>query len=197
MAVKNLSNSSILQPASVNSMLGDYESNYFHHLETVRLGSAASSVTFSNLSQYSDFQHLQLRIVGSTSVDTNLRFRLNEDTGSNYAFHTFYSSGSGGPFAGSVTSTNGGYFGYSKSTAPNAAQFVSVIDFLDAFDTAKNKVARVLYGNRHSGSDPLFMLNSSLWMNNSAINSISFYNEGGGTIREGSRLSLYGIGVRS
>lgn len=197
MAVKSLSNSSILQPFQTNSMLGDYESNYFHHLETVRLGGSASSITFSNLARYSDYQHLQLRISGFTSVDTNVRFQLNADTANNYAFHNLYGSGSGSAISGQVTGTNGGYVGYSKLTAANGNYFAAIVDLLDSFDASKYKTARVLYGNRHTSTDPLIMLNSSHWRNTNAINEIKFYNESGGTINTGSRFSLYGIKARS
>lgn len=195
MAVKSLAQSSILQSTNVNSMLGIYESNYFHHLETVRLGGPASSISLTGLSQYSDYQHLQLRIVGGTSVDTNLRFRLNGDTGNNYAFHTFYGSGSGSPISGSLTSTNGAYIGYSKLTAVNGVQFGAVVDILDAFEVGKNKSFRSAYGNRHTSTDPLVMSNSSVWLNTAAINTILIYGEAGGNFLSGSRVSLYGFKV--
>jgi hypothetical protein len=196
MAVKSLAQSSILQPSGVNSLLGDYESNYFHHLETVRLGGSAASVTFSNLAQYSDYQHLQIRMVGVTSADSNVRFRLNGDTGNNYAFHNLYGSGSGTPISGAVTSTNGGYLGYSKLTATNSICFGAVLDLLDAYETNKYKTGRCSYGNRHSSTDPLVMLNSSLWQSTNALTQISFYPESG-TLNAGSRFSLYGLKARS
>ena len=120
----------------------------FDLLETQVLGTAAASVTFSSLSSYSSYQHLQLRIVGVTSVDTDIRFRINGDTGNNYAFHTLYGTGSS-VVSGAVTSTNGGYVGYSKLTAANGNLFGAVVDFLYAFETTKNKTARSFYGNRH------------------------------------------------
>jgi hypothetical protein len=132
-----------------------------------------------------------LRIVGVTSVDTDIRFRINGDTGNNYAFHTLYGTGSS-VVSGAVTSTNGGYVGYSKLTAASGNQFGAVVDFLDAFETTKNKTARSFYGNRHSSSDPLVMLNSAAWFNTAAISSLVFYGASG-NINATSRFSLYGI----
>jgi hypothetical protein len=163
-------------------------------LETVTLTSAQASVEFANLNtKYgSTYQHLQVRMVGVTSADTNLRFRLNGDSGNNYAFHTLYGSGSGSAISGSVTSTNGGYFGYSKLTAASGNQFGAVLDFLDAFETTKNKTAKSFYGNRHTSTDPLIMLNSAVWFNTSAITSLLFYCESG-NINATSRISIYGL----
>jgi len=165
----------------------------FDLLETQILSSDVASVTFSSLSGYaSSYQHLQLRAVGVTSTDTDIRFRLNGDSGNNYAFHTLYGPGSGGAISGAVTSTNGGYFGYSKLTAANGNQFGLVADFLDPFETTKNKIARVLYGNKHTSTDPLMMLNSAAWFNIAAISSLVIYGVSG-NINATSRFSLYGM----
>lgn len=162
-------------------------------LETQVLGSNQSSVTFSGLAAYaSQYRHLQVRISATTSVNTDVRYQLNGDTGNNYAFHALYGTGSS-VISGAVTSTNGGYVGFSKLTAASGNQYAAIVDFLDAWQTTKNKVARSFFGNRHSDSDPLIMLNSALWQNTSAITSISFYNAAGGTINATSRFSLYGV----
>jgi hypothetical protein len=162
-------------------------------IETQILGSNVSSVTFSSLSAYaSTYQHLQVRIVGVTSADSNVRFQLNADTGNNYAFHNLYGSGSGSATTGAITSTNGGYIGYSKLTTASGNQFGAVLDLLDAFETTKYKTARCFYGNRHTSTDPLVMLNSSLWQNTNALTEIKFYAESG-NINATSRFSLYGL----
>jgi len=64
----------------------------YEWIETVSVGTAVSSVSFSNLnSTYgTTYQHLQLRAAYRTSSVvgfTDMRLRFNSDTGSNYSFH--------------------------------------------------------------------------------------------------------------
>lgn len=203
MAVKSLSHSSILQPATTNSMLGDYESNYFHHLETVRLGSAASSVTFSNLAQYSDYQHLQIRMLvrsshGGTDIDESI-VRFNGDTGSNYALHQIY--GTEGIAVTSTGQTSVSYMNpFICSKSENASTFGGVVmDILDPFETNKNKTVRALSGYYTSSASyrNLITLRSGFWNNTAAVNSIYIAPIQGPNWVAGSRFSLYGIKARS
>ena len=73
--------------------VGDYEL-----IETTILGSAASSVTFSSLDTYaSTYKHLQIRAVVRASAAgdrVNGSWRMNGDTGSNYAAHHLLGTGS-------------------------------------------------------------------------------------------------------
>jgi hypothetical protein len=165
----------------------------FQLLESTTLTSNQSSVSFTNLaSKYAaTYQHLQLRIVGVTSADADIRYRHNSDTGNNYAFHALYGTGSS-VVSGALTSTNGGYIGFSKLTSASGNQFGAVVDFLDPFETTKNTTSRAFYGNRHTSTDPLIMLNSSFWNNTSAVTSIEIY-MASGTINSTSRFSLYGL----
>jgi hypothetical protein len=198
MAVKSLSHSSILQPATTNSMLGDYESNYFHHLETVRLGGSAASVTFSNLGQYSDYQHLQLRMSLRTTRSNTadfIKLTFNADT-TGYARHALYGNGSSVASYGltdiiSTADIPGGTAG--------SGQFGAVVmDILDAYEITKNKVTRALGGA--AGSVNRIQLDSGLWIDTGAISSIKLEsgNAGeGAALASGSRFSLYGIKARS
>ena len=69
----------------------------FDLLETTILSSATSTVTFSNLNTYSDYKHLQFRIVTrATDTGTSTGFldiRLNGVTSSSYARHTLNGRG--------------------------------------------------------------------------------------------------------
>ncbi len=196
MAAKSLKRSTITNFEKYDSLLvgnDPYSPNALDLLETATLTGTQSSVTFNNLSTYANsYQHLQIRIVAVTSAESNIRFQLNADTGNNYAFHNLYGSGSGSTVSGALTSTSGGYVGYSKLTAANGSQFGAIIDLIDAFETTKNKTARCFYGNRHTGTDPLVMISSSLWQNTNALTEVKFYAESG-TINATSRFSLYGI----
>ncbi len=196
MAVKSLAQSSILQPNNVNSMLGSYESNYFHHLETVRLGGSAASVTFSNLAQYADYQHLQIRMVGRTtravSEDGSTSIFLNGDTTSNYRSH--YLVGTGSSVVSYDNGTNMGLGSYPGANA-GASQFLgSVIDILDPFEANKNKTIRVLAGM--PGSFNSVRLNSGVWFNTNALTSIQI-TANLASWAAGTRFSLYGIKARS
>jgi hypothetical protein len=195
MAVKSLAQSSILQPSNVNSMLGSYESNYFHHLETVRLGNNASSITFTNLSQYADYQHLQVRFVGTQvnvgGLDTML-MRVNGDTGSNYSFHYLRNINST-VASGAQASYNYPYIGLmAGKDQPESGALI--IDFVDAFETTKYKTIRSLGGTAISG-DKGVGLYTALWMNTSAVSSITLAGFTG-NLAAGSRFSLYGIKAR-
>ena len=172
-------------------MLAGYESNYFHHLETVRLSSSAASVTFSNLSRYSDFQHLQIRISNkSAGINSQLYLKFNGDSGSNYVIHELLGTGS------NIES----YAGVSQSRIqlvqmpPTTGFTGGVVDILDPFETTKNKTTRMFSGQAEGVFNQI-RLGSGLWLNTSAITSITL--EGGVSISAGSRFSLYGLKARS
>ena len=186
MAVKSLAQSSIRQAPPVNSMLAGYSFQDFHHLETVRLGGPAASITFTNLLQYStEFRHLQVRVaaVGYTTFgDYHLTFN-NDTTATNYYSHALYSTGTGvGVGAAQAPTVN-----YQWFSGDNA----SVIDILDAFDPTKFTTVRALSGNTIAGAGTNF-LGSVLWRSLAPLSSLSYQNvrQNHGT---GSRFSLYGI----
>lgn len=191
MGIKSLSNSSgIVNFQKHQSMLAGVELNKFHHLETVRLGSSAASVTFTNLGQYSDFQHLQIRMVSNGSTLQNQFIQFNGDTGSNYKSHFLYGDGSS---AGSATYSDNSkiYVGNSPNTAN---QFAGVIiDILDPFETTKNTTLRAFYG---STGYNVVQLHSGAWFNTASLNSI-LIDQATGNYSSGSRFSLYGLKARA
>lgn len=195
MAVKSLAQQSLNQSFSTNSMLSGYDSNYFHHLETVRLGGSAASVTFSNLQRYSDYQHLQLRLVTRDTRAASaavLHARFNGDTASNYAVHRLIGTGS------SVTSANlsGNLFwlGLSPSNSGASGNFAATVcDILDPFETNKNTTIRSFNG---FGGSVEFGIFSGAWLNTAAVSSILIFPQSD-NFTSGSRFSLYGIKARS
>ena len=201
MAVKSLSNSSITQPFQTNSMLGDYESNYFHHLETVLLGGNAASVTFSNLGQYSDYQHLQLRVAvrsNNGAVWEEMKLTFNGST-SGYRSHLLGGTGSS-VFSAWSDTTDTYLKPWAFSVGANATANVfgaAVLDILDAFETTKNKTVRALGGRVPANGETRIALSSGIWTNTSAITSITMAPEAGSQWVAGSRFSLYGIKARS
>jgi hypothetical protein len=160
-------------------------------LETVTLGGSQASVTFSNLNATygSEYQHLQLRIVGKTDRDAtndNVIMRFNGDGGANYSFHHLRGS------SGSVSSGAGANETkiVSRAIGGNNGNFGAVvIDILDAFETNKHKTTRSLGGY----ATDIVELGSGSWRNTAALTSILLDQDVGSNFLTGSRFSLYGI----
>jgi hypothetical protein len=150
-------------------------------------------VTFSDLAQYSDYQHLQFRITGrsSRSADNdNLTLRFNSDSGTNYSFHRLYGQSSVVSNAG----TNETRISIPGFGANSPALFSGqVIDILDPFEGTKYPTVRALGGV----SAILVGLTSGSWRSTAAINTITFDTDVAGDILAGSRFSLYGLKARS
>jgi hypothetical protein len=173
----------------------------YEWLETISVGTAVASVSFSNLnSTYgSTYQHLQLRFTGrATEADTSSAFgiELNSDTGSNYARHRL------------LASVVGGTLGVRSDASTSQASMVQVahisgdsatanifgagfIDILDPFETSKNTTVRLLSGFVVSG-DPRVGLSSGFWNNTAAVTTIKLTPRSG-NFAIGSRFSLYGM----
>jgi hypothetical protein len=157
------------------------------------LTSDTASVTFSSIPE--DYKHLQIRMVSRNPTNTGgALLRINGDTGSNYVSHRIYG------FGGSVTSsalesaTNVDLIAFTSASLSSSTDFgAGVIDILDYTNTSKNTTIRGLGGREQgngSTSDFIVLL-SGLWINTSAVTSVSLTSEG--TFQTGSRFSLYGI----
>lgn len=168
-------------------------------LESVILTSNSASVTFSNLNTYSDYKHLQVRIVArdtnsfaSTIRDLNMRF--NSDSGTNYFGHELI----GDPSWPGVFSQNLGNTSRIRARATiddtaTANVFVaSIWDILDFSNTSKNKTVRILSGvSLASSANERIVMSSGAWNNTAAITSITI--TGADLHKSGSRFSLYGV----
>jgi hypothetical protein len=67
-----------------------------------------------------------------------------------------------------------------------------VMDLLDYASTSKYKTGRCLYGYDMNGSG-FVTLQSMVWLNTTAINSLTFTSAIGGNFQQYSKASLYGI----
>ena len=156
-------------------------------LGMVQVGSSAQS-TISFTSIPSTYKHLQIRGIMNTSGGTNPTYGFNSDTGSNYAGHHLWGTGS-------TPSSNAQgpsiiYFNYNPS-----ASFPStfVMDILDYASTTKNKTVRILAGSDTNGGTAEIALWSGLWMNSStAISSVQLYGNGV-NFTQYTSVALYGI----
>jgi hypothetical protein len=156
------------------------------------LGSDTSSVSFSSIP--SDYKHLQIRLVARNASNTSsMILTLNSDTGSNYVQHDLVGNGS---TVSSTANVSGEIAGIrlnnfqTSNTATASAFGAGVVDILDYTNTSKNTTVRAL-GGRHSGASSHFIrLISGLWIDTSAVSTITL---AGITFLTGSRFSLYGI----
>lgn len=197
MAVKSLAQSSVRQAPPVNTLLAGYQPNMFHHLETVRLGGTAATVSFTNLARYSDYQHFQVRIVGRTSSSSAyMGVRFNGDSAGNYSQH--WLSGRGSGIVSEAEASVGAMNAYSLSQGTDTAGIFAgiVIDVLDPFE-AKNKTIKMI--NARAGStNAEINLVSGAWRSLSPVTSIDFMLPVAGTnFAAGSRFSLYGIKAKA
>lgn len=197
MAVRSLAQQSLISPTSNNSMLAGYQTNVFHHLETIRLASSASSVEFTNLGQYSDFQHLQLRVVARTDRANSfglLNLAFNGDTTNSYASHELY--GQPSVVLGDNYSSRANIrvaFRCAGGTSPASSYGGGILDILDFNSSLKNTTIRSISG----GSDSIVCINSGLYASSDPITSMQIGPESATAIEAGSRFSLYGLKVRA
>lgn len=157
-------------------------------IETVVMPSNASSVTISSIP--STYKHLQVRTVAWNAATSSglMRMWMNGDTGTNYSAHRLQGNSStvnsneylNNPF------TYVGYYGGSNQ----AGAAPSIIDILDYTNTSKNKTIKAFTGIGNQNEVALF---SGLWMNTSAITSLTFKDNNNYQFNAGSRFSLYGI----
>jgi hypothetical protein len=153
-------------------------------IATQTLGSAASSVTFSSISQgYTD-----LILVSQTSISSgsaNFVLQFNSDTGSNYS--STHLSGTGSvavstrfTSATSITITN---YGYLETTL---GSYITQIQNYSNNTTYKTVLARA--NTTSNGVNACV----GLWRSTAAINSINIF-PSTSTFPTGSTFSIYGI----
>jgi len=193
-ALRRLSNSSI-QTNGKSSKLWDqttFQSNMFA-LATVSLTSTASSVTFSDIP--ANYTHLQIRgAFTATGADQNVVIQVGNntiDTGNNYSNHIVLNN-NGTVIASSSTSASSmNFLGLWYGASSNST---FIIDCLDYSKTNKNKTFRSLFGNENNTSGQVG-IGSGLWMNQSAITTITIKASSAQSFNANSHFALYGIKV--
>lgn len=167
----------------------------FDLLESTVLTGSQASVEFTNLtSKYaSTYQHLQLRMLLRSSVNTNIvYYRFNGDTGNNYRAHWMQANGNGSVGSGDSGSLNG-IFHYSGAASSEPANYYAgvVADILDPFETSKNTTTRTMFA-RASTVYPEVGIASGLWNNTASLTSVKVEMNASNLIA-GCRISLYGL----
>jgi len=155
-------------------------------IDSTVLGSAASSVTFSSITQ--DYRDLVLVMNAKTTIASNdaTRIQINGDTGSNYFGVMMYGNGSS---TGSTSFSSRGYWYVEELTGgPSLNDSIWIAQFLDYSATDKHKT--MLY--RWNEASVNVEAGAKRWASTSAITSISLDPEAY-DFAAGSTFYLYGI----
>jgi hypothetical protein len=150
-------------------------------------GNGASTVTFSSLGGY---KRVYVYWQGcDTTNSTNVRFRINGDTGANYAYtgKSFYSSQAPSPTGNQrqdqiyIISTNSGV---------NGSDFAGTLTLFDT-NSGAYKIGKIT-ARAYSGVTQLVEIDT-LWASTAAITSISIYLQAG-TFTTSGTAGFYAIG---
>ena len=173
---------------------GRVASNSYESIATQIIGAGgSSSVTFSSIP--STYTHLQIRALFQASTGgEQLMLRLNGDSSSaNYTLHQVGGDGASTYATGYATGTMTGARTAVRSQTITTSYFgAGYIDILDYANTNKYKTVRSFGGGDANGSGEV-LLRSDLWLNTSAINSITCVVSNGGTMSQYTHIALYGI----
>jgi hypothetical protein len=177
-----------------------YAPNSYESIATVIVGSGGqSSITFNSIP--STYSHLQLRLFlrgdyAGANFNDNILLRFNSDSGSNYTRHILFIQDTSSPSSYGAASTSAAYAGASPNASTGISNTFSggVTDILDYANTGKYKTVRTLQGyDTNGGGKQRLSFESSVWMNTSAINSISIISDNSDNWVQYSSFALYGI----
>lgn len=163
----------------------------FDSIATLTGSGTPTSVTFSSIP--STYKHLQVRIFGRMGAGARFQMRFNGDTGANYALHTYLGGGTSAyGLSGTGSTITFMQLGYTDGDA--SIFCANVVDILDYTNTSKNTTMRALTGyDKNTLTSGEVGLWSGLWMNTSAVSSITIFSNNGATIDANSSFALYGI----
>jgi len=160
----------------------------YDSLATVTVGTAVSTVTFSGIPN--TYKHLQLRyITRNDAAAYYVILRFNGDTGNNYAGHRL--SGDGSTIV-SNADVSAPQIYLPRSATTSQIFGAGVVDILDYANTSKNKTIRGLGGYDANTVAAAVDFHSGVWMNTSAVNTITF-SSFAGNYAQYSQFSLYGV----
>ena len=167
---------------------GDFDS-----IATATGTGSSGTITFSSIP--ATYAHLQLRFIARTTAAFTtdfIVFKLNSDTGSNYAYHLL--AGDGASASASAGANQTVAYGTQLTANSATANIVGagILDVLDYANTNKFKTTRMLGGNDRNGAGEVRFI-SDLWRSTSAINSIEITSVNAGNWTTTSHFALYGI----
>jgi hypothetical protein len=172
--------------------------NSYESIATFTGNGSQSSFSFSSIPQ--TFTHLQIRVYANNTNSSGdwrgISFKANNDSGSNYWWHTMYRAGASsyGTSASAVTSW-GNILGCIINSFNGAG--TAVYDIYDYTNTNKFKTLTYMSGLSRNGQAGGFAygevyVGSQLWRSTSAINSLDF-TVSTDTFGNGTVIALYGI----
>lgn len=167
------------------------ENNFMEPIASTLVGAGGvNTVIFNDIPQ--TYKHLQLRVMAITPSTGyhNFEIHINGDFNYNYATHQMQGNGATAFASGQSTTNRYTFVGLMNPT--NGYPFAAIVDLLDYTNTNKYKTMRSLAGANNNAADigARVGFGSGLWMNTSAITSITC---GGGDFGQYTRISLYGI----
>jgi hypothetical protein len=180
----------------ISALAGNLPPGDFESISTVVVGSGGSSeINFTSIP--STYQHLQIRVLSRdnrAASANSVFYRLNTDTGSNYAYHIL--AGDGANTSAAAEASKAFTYGMiqTSASATSSMYTAGIIDILDYANTNKNTTIRTLQGYEANGSGHV-RLNSGLWTKTprEAVNAIRIYPDGGASFIVNSHFALYGI----
>jgi len=197
-AIRKFSASSLTNPNSKSSKLWDQETTLgtFESIAMATVDSGgASNITFSNIP--ATYTHLQIRGIARTTASQDresIKLTFNSDTGSNYARHNLWGSGSAASAYGAASVA---YILLTDFAAGNATASIfgtAVTDILDYTNTNKYTTVRSLGGVDFNAAVTVYNgLNSGVWLNTAAITSITLTPFSDSNFAQYSQFALYGI----
>jgi hypothetical protein len=158
---------------------------------------SSGTITFSSIP--STYTSLQIRGITKGSTVSNgmvsSTIRLNNDSGSNYAYHALYGNATTVTAQGLATQPEGAIYYNSVLSGASVTNMVGafILDLHDYASTSRYKTIRSFSGGDLNGNGTSYVgLTSSLWQSTSAVNSISIISLGGNWTTQ-TQFALYGI----
>lgn len=155
----------------------------YEPIATQTVGSGVTSVTFSSIA--SSYTDLVIIVNASlTAPDSNLDYRFNGDTGSNYSYTSISGSGSSASSTAAANTTKGRLdnFGYLDTTIST-----HIMQIMNYSNTTTNKTTISRGNNTSNGTSAAV----NLWRSTAAVTSVTLIS--GVTFVSGSTFTLYGI----
>lgn len=154
-------------------------------LANITLGSTASTVTFSSISQA--YKDLVLVAMPIGSTPSNFLVRVNSDTtNANYSVVNMRGTG-----AAAASGTSSGYPGWTatfNASVLTSAALTVVCNIMDYSATDKHKTVLI----RSDGSSESTEAEAGRWANTAAITTLTLVTQGSSFV-SGSSFALYGI----
>ena len=163
----------------------------FYSIATTTLASATGTITFSSIP--STYSHLQIRYIARESVaavNGSFNWTFNGSSASAYIRHYLGGTGTTTTAGGTSLSTAFVFSGQTTGSTALANTFGGgIIDIFDYANTNKNKTYKSLTGYDVNTAGYVG-IESGLWINTAAINSISFVYS---NFSQYTQFALYGV----